>query len=96
MTEGTPIQPEATAEMRLTCQQVADVIVEYVIGEMEAGVRTAFERHLSLCTDCVAFLNTYRETIRATRTVRHETLSAEMLTRVQQFLREKTASRPSP
>jgi anti-sigma factor RsiW len=81
--------------MRLTCQHVTDVLVEYVTGEMEAGRRAAFERHLSGCSDCVAFLHTYRETIRTTRTVRYETLSAEMLTRVEQFLREKTASRPS-
>jgi anti-sigma factor RsiW len=96
MAEERQTPPEATAEIRLTCQQLTDVIVEYVTGEMEAGRRTAFERHLSVCTDCVAFLNTYRETIRATRTVRAETLPGEMLTRVEQFLREKIASRPAP
>lgn len=77
------------AETHLTCQQVTDLIVDYVTGELDATIRAVFETHLQNCRDCVAFLNTYRETIRATHAVRYETLPAEMLNRVQQFLRDR-------
>jgi anti-sigma factor RsiW len=80
---------------RQTCQQITDAIMHYVVGEMDEAARAAFEAHLRICADCVAFLNTYRETIRTTRAVRYETIPAEMLNRVQQFLRSKT-NRPSP
>ena len=49
-------------------------------------MRVVFEAHLHDCADCVAFLNTYRETIRATRTLRVEDIPEEMFNRVQQFL----------
>ena len=47
------------------------------------------EAHVHGCTDCLAFLNTYKETIRASRTVRAEDIPDEMLNRVQQFLHMK-------
>jgi anti-sigma factor RsiW len=79
---------------RQTCQQIADAIVDYVVGEMEEAAHAAFEAHLRICEDCVAFLHTYRETIRVTRTVRSEAIPAEMFNRVQQFLRAKTHGFP--
>jgi hypothetical protein len=53
---------------------------------MHAAMRAAFEAHLRGCSDCVAFLHTYRQTVRATRALRAEDVPEEMLTRVQQFL----------
>ena len=92
MSDKTPSQPPPIPEMPSTCQQVTDVIVDYVTEEMDPVTRLAFERHLSLCPDCVAFLNTYQGTIRTMRTVRYETIPADMLGRVEQFLRGKVAS----
>jgi anti-sigma factor RsiW len=83
------MQPAQASEVRLTCQQLTDIILDYVTNEMEPALRAAFERHLERCTDCVAFLNTYQETIRATRSVAHEDVPAEMVHRVQNFLLER-------
>jgi 23S rRNA U2552 (ribose-2'-O)-methylase RlmE/FtsJ len=89
-------QEDAPTPDRLTCQQVTDVLVDYVAEDMAPAMRTVFAKHLRNCQDCRAFLNTYRETIRATRTVRCEDIPGEMLNRVQQFLRAKIQdSRPS-
>jgi anti-sigma factor RsiW len=79
----------SVAETRLTCQQVTDLIVDYVTGELDPTIGTVFETHLRNCRDCAAFLNTYRETIRAARAVRYEDLPAEMLNRVQRFLQDR-------
>jgi hypothetical protein len=107
MANRTDIQHTPASEIRLTCQQLTDIILDYVTNDMEPALRAAFERHLQRCVDCVAFLNTYQETIRATRSVCHEDVPAEMVHRVQNFLRERIkgssasataegAQRPSP
>jgi anti-sigma factor RsiW len=50
--------------MRMTC---ADVITDFVIDYLEmalpADVRADFEHHLDVCPSCVAYLNSYRQTI---------------------------------
>ena len=79
---------------RLTCQQATDLIVDYVAGEMVPATHAAFEAHLRNCPDCTAFLNTYRETIRTTRTLRHEDVPEEMLKRVEDFLRQRINGTP--
>ena len=89
MTERTNAQPTQASEIMLTCQQLTEVILDYVTDEMVPALRAAFERHLDLCPDCVAFLHTYRETIRTTRSVRYEDVPAEMVHRVQHFLLER-------
>jgi hypothetical protein len=88
MTDQTHLQ-HAPTPARLTCQQVADLLVDYVTEEMAPAIHAALEAHLHGCTDCIAFLNTYKETMRASRTVRAEDIPVEMLNRVQQFLHTK-------
>jgi anti-sigma factor RsiW len=73
----------------LTCQQVIALLVDYVTGAMEAETRAAFATHLRDCTECENFFATYEATLRALRSVRHEALPAALLTRVQQFLRQR-------
>lgn len=84
-----PPRASLSAETHLTCQQVTDLIVDYVTGELDATTRSVLDKHLHNCRDCVAFLNTYQETIRVTRAVRYEDVPAELLDRVQQFLNSK-------
>jgi anti-sigma factor RsiW len=94
MTKKRQALPAQSPETDLTCQQVAALLVDYVAEDMAPPTRAAFEAHLRNCPDCAAFLATYRETIRTTRAVRYEAIPAEMLTRVQRFLRQKTEATP--
>jgi hypothetical protein len=94
MTNKRRALPAQSPETDLTCQQIAALLVDYVAEDMALPTRTAFEAHLRNCPDCVAFLATYKETIRATRSVRYEAIPAEMLARVQQFLRQKIEATP--
>jgi hypothetical protein len=96
MTKKRRALPAQSSETDLTCQQIAALLVDYVAEDMALPTRTAFETHLRNCPDCVAFLATYKETIRTTRSVRYETIPAEMLARVQQFLRQKIEATPQP
>jgi hypothetical protein len=53
------------------------------------------ERHLERCVDCVAFLRTYKETIRTTRTLRYDDMPGELQDRMLQTLHaEMRGARP--
>ena len=43
----------------MTCREFADFILDYSTGELAAPIRGAFERHLSLCPNCVEYLAQY-------------------------------------
>jgi len=72
------------------CQEITDLLLDYITGELDPETVAAFEEHLRLCPDCVAFLNTYKKTVQATRSLRFGDIPAEMEKRVRRFLRERT------
>jgi anti-sigma factor RsiW len=47
----------------MTCREVADFLADYISGALAADIRAQFDRHLSLCPNCQAYLATYRATI---------------------------------
>ena len=47
----------------MTCQEFADFLAEYLTGELRPETHAAFEHHLSVCINCVRYLDQYRETI---------------------------------
>ena len=51
----------------LTCKQETEFIARYIAGELRKPMTRAFEQHLGLCPDCVAFLKTYKATVELTR-----------------------------
>jgi anti-sigma factor RsiW len=59
----------------LTCEEIVELITEYLEGSMAPDVRVRFERHVAICPPCRAFLAQMRETIRLSGQVRAESLS---------------------
>jgi anti-sigma factor RsiW len=51
----------------MTCRELADFIMDYLNGDLAPEVRSAFERHLTVCPNCVNYLATYRTTIDLSR-----------------------------
>jgi anti-sigma factor RsiW len=49
----------------VTCREFADFIIDYVSGDLAANVSAPFERHLSRCPSCQAYLAQYRATVAA-------------------------------
>lgn len=47
----------------MTCREFADFIGGYLSGELPAEQTALFERHMSRCPDCHAYLANYRKTI---------------------------------
>ena len=71
------------------CAQITALIGDYIAGALEPDSRHAFEQHLAICPDCVAFLNTYRTTVEAMRSLRFEDIPNEMVDRTEEFLRSE-------
>jgi anti-sigma factor RsiW len=51
----------------VTCRDCAEFLSDYLSGELDAEVRAVFEHHLSLCPNCVTYLDQFRATIEAGR-----------------------------
>jgi anti-sigma factor RsiW len=47
----------------LTCQQVVELVTEYLDGVMEPRRRVRFEAHLDGCDGCTAYLEQFRSTV---------------------------------
>jgi anti-sigma factor RsiW len=54
----------------VTCQEIADFLMDYLDGDLAAADRSIFEKHLTLCPDCVRYLQSYRLTIDAAKSTR--------------------------
>jgi anti-sigma factor RsiW len=78
----------------LTCQQVIALLVEYVIDTLAPETLRAFQEHLRACEDCLAYFNTYRTAIRATRTLRYDDMPTTLPDRLLSFLRTQVTRAP--
>ena len=61
----------------LTCQELVEIVTEYLEGEMAPGDRIRFETHLVFCDGCAIYVDQLRETVRLTGTLREEDLSED-------------------
>jgi anti-sigma factor RsiW len=64
----------------LPCQQVVEMVTDYLEGMMPAAARRRLEHHLSGCPHCTEYLAQIRETIRLAGRVTPEDLTPEMRT----------------
>ena len=71
--------------MTPTCQQLIDFLDDYVAGELPPDRIEGFEYHLARCPSCVAYVASYRETIRVTQhlsALEIEDIPADLLTAI--------------
>lgn len=93
MTAYSGEQPAEPLDAR-TCQQVTALLAGYVAGALDPATTQALEQHLRACRDCVAFLNTYKATLGATRALRYEEMPAVLQEEMLNFLRHKLQGTP--
>jgi anti-sigma factor RsiW len=48
----------------MTCRTFIEFLTEYLEGELSPAEKAEFEAHLAECPWCVAYLQTYQETVR--------------------------------
>ncbi len=46
-----------------TCREVYEFLGDYYAGELDPMRTSAFERHLSLCASCRAYVDSYRRIV---------------------------------
>ncbi|MFN7020006.1 MAG: anti-sigma factor family protein [Phycisphaerales bacterium] len=51
----------------LTCKELIDFLIDYTDGTLSPEVRGEFDRHLSVCPSCRAYLDSYQRTISLAR-----------------------------
>jgi anti-sigma factor RsiW len=64
----------------LVCQEVVELVTDYLDGALPATERRRFERHLAGCPHCTEYLAQMRETIRLAGRLTPEDLTQEMRT----------------
>jgi len=57
----------------MTCRELIDFLMDYTDGNLPAAQQAMFEKHLTMCPQCVEFIDTYNKTIEATRAACAET-----------------------
>jgi anti-sigma factor RsiW len=71
--------------MTPTCQELIGFLDDYCAGELPPERAAGFEWHLARCASCVAYVASYRDTIRAARhatTVEIEDVPPDLLTAI--------------
>lgn len=60
----------------LTCQELVEVITDYLEGALPPADLARFERHLLRCEGCTTYVDQMRETIRLTGMLREDQIPA--------------------
>jgi anti-sigma factor RsiW len=72
----------------INCRELAEFLIDFVSDELPAEHRAHIEQHLKLCPPCVAYLESYRMTIRLTKRLPCEPLPPELEKRLRAALEE--------
>jgi len=71
----------------VTCQELVDLLLEFVGDEVSPELRATIEEHLCGCPPCVRHVEEYHLTIRVTRLLpRHDRLPPAFEARLRAFL----------
>jgi anti-sigma factor RsiW len=71
----------------IECRQIAELLGDYVDGSLPNHLRELLEWHIDGCQPCVAFINTYRGTIAATRRLPDAPMPVELKKRLIAFVK---------
>jgi len=80
----------------LKCRDVGQLLYEYVEQRLEPPISQQLEQHLADCPGCLAFINTYKQTIQLSHELKDADIPAELHQKLQSFIETKlTSHRPS-
>ena len=61
----------------LICQEIVEVITDYLEGAMDADLHASFEAHLAGCPHCTLYVEQMRTMIRVSGTIEADVLTQE-------------------
>ena len=68
---------DMTNGTELTCQELVELVTEYLEGSLSAPARARFEEHLAMCAGCRNYLAQMRRTISALGRLSEESISPQ-------------------
>jgi len=68
--------------LHVTCQEVVEVVTDYLDGVLPDEELSVVEQHLNFCEGCVTYLEQMRATVAIVSRVRTDDLSGEMRERL--------------
>jgi hypothetical protein len=74
----------------LPCSQIAELLGDYLEGTLPKRTAELLEFHIDGCPPCIAFVNTYRGTVNATKALRDVPIPPELKSRLLAVLRAKS------
>lgn len=69
-----------------TCRELAELLIDFVSGDLPPEERSRLEQHLKVCPPCVAYLETYELTIKLTRQLPCQPMPAPLEARLRVVL----------
>ena len=63
----------------ITCQQFIEFLLDYLAGELSPREQAIFAAHLSICPDCVNYLESYQHTLLLQRQVLRSEIGNQQL-----------------
>lgn len=73
---------------RLTCQQLVELVTEYLEDALDPAVRGRFERHLAGCAGCRAYLEQMRSTLSVLGRLGQDVVPAPVLDELMEAFRD--------
>ena len=61
----------------LSCQELVELVTDYLEDALDVATRTAFDRHIAACADCTRYLRQLELIVLATGRLTPEDLSPE-------------------
>jgi anti-sigma factor RsiW len=77
--------------MRMTCRDVAELLIDFVEGDLPEQDMLTLQRHICACPPCMFYLETYQTTIQVTHALPDEPLPPEFEARLRAVLEEGEA-----
>ena len=78
---------KASSECR--CQDIVGLLADYLDDSLDPATARRLQAHLEGCTPCVAFVNTYKGTVKAARQLKEADIPPELKDRLLSFLRQR-------
>lgn len=77
------------APSQCRCQDIVSLLAEYLDSSLDPATTRRLQAHLEGCAPCVAFVNTYKGTVKAARQLKEADIPPELKDRLLSFLRQR-------
>jgi anti-sigma factor RsiW len=68
------------------CSRLVSLLSDYLDGRLPSEVRAELEQHLSGCSECTAFVATFRSTVSLLQSLSENDLPEELRLRLRAFI----------